>query len=442
MNRDVKIGLAIGLLLLVGLFVWFAVKASRNNKSTETPVATNTGADTTTTGADKTGDVPGVGGDYFAGDCGTTGTYNLGKPGDTTKPGDVTPDGMGYLDGLKKPGVTAKPGDTTGPVAKPTTKPTTKPDTGTASNPPATYVVKDGDTLSTISRKVYGSARYWEKIADANNLGDGKGIRKGQTLKIPALAGDERAHVTAHHVTPAPAPTAEVSLPADGFIRHKVAKGDTLEGLSMKYFGDKKHIKAIMEANKLTNDKLRVGSTILIPKSSSTVTAHVVTPTPPAPLPLPATASVTPVEPPKSEYVVQEGDTLEKIAIKFFGTPRHYLAIMQANNLEDPRSLQIGTKLHIPAKPDTAAASGAFLPATTTTVSMDAGLVAGEKKYTVKEGETFAIIAAEQLGSSRYAEDVMKRNRMTEADTLRPGDVLILPAHTNLHSLTAVTRGR
>jgi nucleoid-associated protein YgaU len=63
---------------------------------------------------------------------------------------------------------------------------------------------------------------------------------------------------------------------------------------------------------------------------------------------------------------------------------------------------------------------------------------AGERRYTVVEGDTCAIIAASQLGSVVYAEDIMKRNHLTAADMLKPGTVIILPARSSL-TLTATT---
>ncbi len=50
-----------------------------------------------------------------------------------------------------------------------------------------------------------------------------------------------------------------------------------------------------------------------------------------------------------------------------------------------------------------------------------------------------AIIAATELGSSLYSEDVMKRNGLTEADNLRPGQVIVLPARSALRTLSAVS---
>jgi nucleoid-associated protein YgaU len=54
--------------------------------------------------------------------------------------------------------------------------------------PPAkTYVVVEGDTLTRISRKFYGTSSRWEEILDANRpaLKDEKSLSVGSTIKIP-----------------------------------------------------------------------------------------------------------------------------------------------------------------------------------------------------------------------------------------------------------------
>jgi nucleoid-associated protein YgaU len=60
----------------------------------------------------------------------------------------------------------------------------------TAAPPPAplkTYVVVEGDTLTKIARKFYGSSGRWEDILKANRdvLKDEKNLVVGSTLKIP-----------------------------------------------------------------------------------------------------------------------------------------------------------------------------------------------------------------------------------------------------------------
>lgn len=50
-----------------------------------------------------------------------------------------------------------------------------------------TYTVKPGDSLSKISKELYGNANDYMKIFDANRdiLSDPNKIKPGQTLKIP-----------------------------------------------------------------------------------------------------------------------------------------------------------------------------------------------------------------------------------------------------------------
>ena len=50
-----------------------------------------------------------------------------------------------------------------------------------------TYVVADGDTLTKISRKFYGSSSHWEEILKANHdvMKDEKSLVVGSTIKIP-----------------------------------------------------------------------------------------------------------------------------------------------------------------------------------------------------------------------------------------------------------------
>src|SRR3954467_12457642 len=52
---------------------------------------------------------------------------------------------------------------------------------------PRTYVVREGDTLASISRKFYKSSGRWKKIRDANKsvLDDPAKLKPGMTLTIP-----------------------------------------------------------------------------------------------------------------------------------------------------------------------------------------------------------------------------------------------------------------
>lgn len=50
---------------------------------------------------------------------------------------------------------------------------------------PGRYVVMPGDTLPRIAKQVYGDARKWHRIAEANEIRDPRGLRVGRRLKIP-----------------------------------------------------------------------------------------------------------------------------------------------------------------------------------------------------------------------------------------------------------------
>jgi len=430
MNRDVKIGLAIGLLLLVGLFVWFAVRQSHPKP----PVDDLTQREAENAGADRTVSDPGVpsANDFFVGDCGTNAgngaQVTMGNPpGAAVTPGGttgITPEGQRYLD-MTRPG----PVNPTPPTGVITPTPPTPPVAGT----PTSYVVKRGDSLSTISRKVYGSVRFWEKIAQANNITDARTLRPNMTLRIPALSDAERASVSGHAVAPAGG-AAIAPLAAAGGQTHKVVSGDTLEEISKRYYGTVRHAKTIMDANHIADARLlRVGTTLVIPKLEA---ASPVAPIAPV-TPVMAPPAVVSIPTGNREYVVKQGDTIQMISKRFYGSVKHYLFLMQANNLDDPRSVRIGTKLVIPPNPEIGAAS--VVTPVTETVSMDPSVSIGEKRYTVRDGDTVAIIAATELGSSLYSEDVMKRNGLTEADNLRPGQVLVLPARSALRTLSAVS---
>lgn len=65
---------------------------------------------------------------------------------------------------------------------------------GTAGARLGTYTVKSGDTLIGISRKIYGSPKYYRQIAEANKgvIPASMQLRVGQVIKIPQLPSQSR----------------------------------------------------------------------------------------------------------------------------------------------------------------------------------------------------------------------------------------------------------
>jgi hypothetical protein len=72
---------------------------------------------------------------------------------------------------------------------------------------PTTYTVQPGDTLSKIARTLYGDARKYRLIQEANNLADASRIWVGQVLVIPPVTGVSPPHPpTPPPTPPGPAP--------------------------------------------------------------------------------------------------------------------------------------------------------------------------------------------------------------------------------------------
>lgn len=137
----------------------------------------------------------------------------------------------------------------------------------------------------------------------------------------------------------------------------------------------------------------------------------------PAPKPAPALA----------EHTVREGDTLWTLAEKYLGDGRQNTKIADANkDVLKGKSLAIGMKLKIPAKPGETAPSGAL--------KSDDALAAAPTKdakgdYVVKQGDTLVRIARTALGNERRWEEILAMNesRISDSDALAVGTRLRLP---------------
>lgn len=130
------------------------------------------------------------------------------------------------------------------------------------------------------------------------------------------------------------------------FTPHTVAAGETFVTISKKYFGTGLHADAIAKANPFVDPtRLRAGRVIRIPKDPGNIQGKVVDADRPSGARKPAGGA-------SSEYVVQSGDTLSKIAKQVYGEERLASRIFDANKdrMASPDKLRLGMKLRIPAK--------------------------------------------------------------------------------------------
>src|SRR3989344_5214680 len=98
----------------------------------------------------------------------------------------------------------------------------------------STYTIKAGDSLWSISEKVYKSGYSWKEIAKANNLENPGLIHAGNTLKLPSA--DKEVAVNNTKSEPKTAIT-EKAVNAISGHEYTVKKGDNLWDVSVRAYG-------------------------------------------------------------------------------------------------------------------------------------------------------------------------------------------------------------
>jgi len=197
------------------------------------------------------------------------------------------------------------------------------------------YTVQPGDTVGKLAT-LYGSTT--DAIISANGLNNNALIFVGQGLIIPV-----RLPAPA---TSTPTPTPPVSATPGGSTSsgstgtvYTVQPGDTLGRIAQRY---NLTVTTLAQINGIVNpNRIFVGQQLVIPGSAP---APQPTPVPTATTSSPAVTSVpAPTHP--ATYVVQPGDTLFRISLRF-GVPVG--RIVQENGLLDPNFLFVGQLLYIP----------------------------------------------------------------------------------------------
>jgi len=167
---------------------------------------------------------------------------------------------------------------------------------------------------------------------------------------VPAPDIENMQPMVAAPAKPAPVPqvaTAEkqAAPAAGGSGVYAVAKGDTLHKIARQHGVS---VTAILQANGLNSDMLKIGQKLQIPGASAKAApAAQVASSAPAPVKPQAQAPAAQAQGSEKVYVVVKGDTLVKIARKYGTTAEN---LMQANNISDPSRLGIGQKLILPSQ--------------------------------------------------------------------------------------------
>jgi nucleoid-associated protein YgaU len=132
-----------------------------------------------------------------------------------------------------------------------------------------TYVVKSGDTLSTIASREMGGRSRWPDLQHANEdvLHGSTALRIGMKLRIPVAGSSGGSSVVAAR-DPA-ASTGGTSAPSAGAEREYVVRsGDSLWGIAKSEMGSETFLKELKAANHDVlkgSDSLKVGMKLRIP---------------------------------------------------------------------------------------------------------------------------------------------------------------------------------
>ena len=208
------------------------------------------------------------------------------------------------------------------------------------------YVVKKGDSLWKIA-KAEGASQA--EIAKANNLSKNSFLKAGQKLQIPQVAKATPTATVAAAAIPSSADALDATAAADTAEIYVVKSGDSLWKIAQNH---RVSVSAIKHANNLAAGSLKVGQKLKMPAVVASST--------------PAASGFrepgTYTENNQTVHYVESGESPVVIAKKY-GVKADEL--MKVNNITDPKRVQYGQRLVIPAA---AAPATSTTRATTTTI--------------------------------------------------------------------------
>ncbi len=200
-------------------------------------------------------------------------------------------------------------------------------------------------------------------------LGGGTRLGFGGASSSPTPTRPSRTLTPGVTIIPITLPPSSPTVgPTVAMVKYKVKSGDTLIAIAAKY---KVSVQAIMAANGLKDDNIRIGEELIIPLPTPTPLPGSSPPPPPGgtPTPIslesPPTSAAPAATPGVIRHVVKRGDTLSSIA-GTYGTTID--AIRIANQL-DSDLLSVGQELMVPGSSWTPTATATPIANSTATAT-------------------------------------------------------------------------
>jgi nucleoid-associated protein YgaU len=135
---------------------------------------------------------------------------------------------------------------------------------------------------------------------------------------------------------------------------YRIQSGETLSSISTTFYGSPAYYPAIVKANPgIDPQRLKVGTTIKLPDASAVKPSASDATHASARIPGSTAAPAAAIDA-NSEYKVQPGDSLHKIAVKLYGKSTEADKIYQLNKQmigDDPHRLKVGQVLKLPEPP-------------------------------------------------------------------------------------------